>query len=92
MDHKPSLQSEVKRLEALQCFVINEKVGGVLAVSRAFGDAEFKPFVCATPYLLETVVTPQDGFIILACDGVKSLHLSQFFFSALGCLHRSRSR
>lgn len=41
-DHKPSLEAESRRIRKAGGFVINQRVMGELAVSRAFGDAEFK--------------------------------------------------
>jgi serine/threonine protein phosphatase PrpC len=41
-DHKPTREDEQKRIRDAGGFVINNRVMGELAVSRAFGDAEFK--------------------------------------------------
>ena len=41
-DHKPSREDEAARIRAAGGFVINNRVMGELAVSRAFGDADFK--------------------------------------------------
>ena len=43
-----------------------------LAVSRAFGDPEFKdpPVVSATPEVDVVALGPEDLFMVLACDGV----------------------
>merc|ERR1711988_1873897 len=41
-DHKPSREDEAKRIRDSGGFVINNRVMGELAVSRAFGDSEFK--------------------------------------------------
>jgi len=41
-DHKPSREDEAKRIRDAGGFVINNRVMGELAVSRAFGDSEFK--------------------------------------------------
>ena len=42
VDHKPSREDEAKRIRDAGGFVINNRVMGELAVSRAFGDSEFK--------------------------------------------------
>ena len=45
---------------------------GVLAVTRALGDAYMKDLVTGHPYTTETVIqADQDEFLILACDGVR---------------------
>lgn len=41
-DHKPSREDEAMRIKAAGGFIINKRVMGELAVSRAFGDCEFK--------------------------------------------------
>lgn len=41
-DHKPNREDESKRIRDAGGFVINNRVMGELAVSRAFGDVEFK--------------------------------------------------
>ena len=42
IDHKPSREDEAARIREAGGFIINNRVMGELAVSRAFGDAEFK--------------------------------------------------
>lgn len=42
VDHKPGREDESKRIRDAGGFVINNRVMGELAVSRAFGDSEFK--------------------------------------------------
>jgi len=41
-DHKPSREDETERIKKAGGFVIHKRVMGELAVSRAFGDKEFK--------------------------------------------------
>jgi len=41
-DHEPYREDEAKRIKDAGGFVINNRVMGELAVSRAFGDADFK--------------------------------------------------
>lgn len=41
-DHKPTREDEAARIKAAGGFIIHKRVMGELAVSRAFGDAEFK--------------------------------------------------
>eukprot|EP01116_Phalansterium_solitarium_P012087 TRINITY_DN2806_c0_g1_i2.p1 TRINITY_DN2806_c0_g1~~TRINITY_DN2806_c0_g1_i2.p1 ORF type:complete len:356 (+),score=78.76 TRINITY_DN2806_c0_g1_i2:55-1122(+) len=66
-DHKASSPSERERLGQV---VFHDKVAGVLAVSRAFGNKELKKYVIAEPYLNSTGLGPDDTHLILACDGV----------------------
>ncbi|XP_064953769.1 probable protein phosphatase 2C 59 [Musa acuminata AAA Group] len=46
------------------------RVGGVLAVSRAFGDRHLKQFVVADPEIHEEAVDGSLEFLILASDGL----------------------
>lgn len=69
-DHKGSDQQEAKRIMDLGGFMMNNRVNGVLAVTRSLGDCVMKEFVVGNPYTTETDLTPQDDFLILACDGV----------------------
>uniref|UniRef100_A0A7N2MT22 protein-serine/threonine phosphatase n=1 Tax=Quercus lobata TaxID=97700 RepID=A0A7N2MT22_QUELO len=52
IDHKPERSDERQRIEQAGGFIIwagTWRVGGVLAVSRAFGDKLLKPYVVAEP-------------------------------------------
>lgn len=70
-DHKGSDDSEGKRIAGAGGLILNNRVNGVLAVTRALGDAYLKDLVTGHPYTTETVIQPEaDEFMILACDGV----------------------
>jgi protein phosphatase PTC1 len=70
-DHKGSDENEGKRIANAGGLILNNRVNGVLAVTRALGDIYLKDLVTGHPYTTETVIQPdQDEFIILACDGV----------------------
>lgn len=70
-DHKGSDENEGKRIANAGGLILNNRVNGVLAVTRALGDAYLKDLVTGHPYTTETVIQPDsDEFIILACDGV----------------------
>jgi protein phosphatase PTC1 len=79
-DHKGNDENEGKRISNAGGLILNNRVNGVLAVTRALGDAYMKDLVTGHPYTTETVIQPDlDEFIILACDGVRilSLHIVQ---------------
>jgi protein phosphatase 1L len=72
-DHKPSRDDEVARIRDLGGKVLywgRWRVQGVLAVSRAIGDVNLKPYVTSEPELVERRVEPDDQFLVLASDGL----------------------
>ncbi|RZC56664.1 hypothetical protein C5167_015510 [Papaver somniferum] len=72
-DHKPDQTDERQRIEDAGGFVMwagTWRVGGVLAVSRAFGDRLLKQYVVADPEIQEEVVDSSLEFLILASDGL----------------------
>lgn len=77
-DHKGTDASECNRIKEKGGFVLNGRVNGnhfvfilgVLAVTRSLGDHSLKDWVIGNPFTTETVLTNEDEWIILACDGV----------------------
>lgn len=72
-DHKPDQSDERQRIEDAGGFVMwagTWRVGGVLAVSRAFGDKFLKRFVVADPEIQEERIDESLEFLILASDGL----------------------
>lgn len=70
-DHKGSDENEGRRVASAGGLILNNRVNGVLAVTRALGDAYMKDLVTGHPYTTETVIqADQDEFLILACDGL----------------------
>ncbi|POS88192.1 hypothetical protein EPUL_000953 [Erysiphe pulchra] len=70
-DHKGSDENEGKRVANAGGLILNNRVNGVLAVTRALGDNYMKDLVTGHPYTTETIIQPDtDEFIILACDGL----------------------
>ncbi|CAA3019054.1 probable phosphatase 2C 11 [Olea europaea subsp. europaea] len=72
IDHKPDRSDERERIEQAGGFILwagTWRVGGILAVSRAFGDKFLKPYVVAEPEIKEEEIGIVD-FIIVASDGL----------------------
>ncbi|KAI0480171.1 PP2C-domain-containing protein [Xylariaceae sp. FL0804] len=70
-DHKGSDENEGKRIANAGGLILNNRVNGVLAVTRALGDTYMKHLVTGHPYTTETVIQPDsDEFLIIACDGL----------------------
>lgn len=78
-DHKGSDENEGRRIANAGGLVLNNRVNGVLAVTRALGDTYIKELVTGHPYTTETVIQPDlDEFVIIACDGVRDFRLLIF--------------
>jgi len=82
-DHKPASEIEKSRIEAAGGYLEDTpggaRVNGNLNLRRAIGDLEYKKrsdlppeqqIICSTPDVLTELRTPDDEFVILACDGV----------------------
>ncbi|CAI4221096.1 unnamed protein product [Auanema sp. JU1783] len=79
-DHKPNLEKEKERIVRAGGSVMIQRINGSLAVSRAFGDFEYKSSLELKP--VQQLVSPEpdvyilprnvenDEFLLLACDGV----------------------
>ena len=83
LDHHPSrldervrIEREGGRVEAAESgsapgmYRVVGSNGSGLAVTRAFGDFAFKPFVTCEPEIVSGVVGDDDAFLYLASDGV----------------------
>ena len=71
VDHKPDEPTEVERISQIGGKVVDNRVGGTLAVTRAFGDHHLiKEGVTAKPTINKHVIRPFDKYLIIASDGV----------------------
>ncbi|KAJ9582388.1 hypothetical protein L9F63_003241, partial [Diploptera punctata] len=71
--HKPYRQDERDRIENMGGCVVfwgTWRVNGQLAVSRAIGDLEYKPYVTSEPDVKAVSLDGTEDFLILACDGL----------------------
>ena len=70
-DHKATDQSEVERIRNGGGIVLDNRVGGSLAVTRAFGDHSLKrDGVTAKPTINKHVLRPFDKYLVIASDGI----------------------
>lgn len=72
-DHKPNRSDERKRIEDAGGVVMwagTWRVGGVLAMSRAFGNRLLKQYVVAEPEIQEEEVGEDLDLLVLASDGL----------------------
>ncbi|XWS31876.1 hypothetical protein CRYUN_Cryun23aG0113200 [Craigia yunnanensis] len=82
-DHRPIYPSERRRVEELGGFIDDGYLNGVLSVSRALGDWDMKfpkgsssPLI-AEPEFRQVVLTEDDEFLIIGCDGIWDVMSSQ---------------
>ena len=70
-DHKATDPQEVERVKAEGGQIMDGRVGGGLAITRAIGDHAFKNFgVTCVPYTVRHVLRPFDKFLVIATDGI----------------------
>ena len=79
-DHKPDNVGEKARIERAGGFVEDNRVKGVLALSRSIGDLEYKQekgmsvkeqMITADPEIKEhQIKSGETAFLIVACDGI----------------------
>ncbi|XP_044131488.1 protein phosphatase 1F [Bufo gargarizans] len=70
--HKPEREDERKRIESLGgcvTFMGCWRVNGTLAVSRAIGDIDQKPYVSGEADVSSHTLSGSEDFLVLACDG-----------------------
>ncbi|KAI3784054.1 hypothetical protein L1987_43146 [Smallanthus sonchifolius] len=73
VDHKPNRSDERERIENAGGVVMwagTWRVGGVLAMSRAFGNRMLKQFVVAEPDIQEQELCEEFELLVLASDGL----------------------
>ncbi|CAL5326585.1 unnamed protein product [Camellia sinensis] len=83
-DHKPNCTSERLRIEKLGGVIYDGYLNGQLSVARALGDWHLKgpkgslyP-LSSEPELEEIVLTEEDEFLIMGCDGLWDVMSSQY--------------
>ncbi|CAK9328899.1 unnamed protein product [Citrullus colocynthis] len=86
-DHRPSNLLELKRVEGMGGFVDDGYVNGYISVTRTLGDWDLKllngsssPLI-AEPQVEHVILTGDDEFLILGCDGIWDVMSSQYAVS-----------
>ncbi|XAR58070.1 Phosphoprotein phosphatase [Bertholletia excelsa] len=83
-DHKPNCTSEKIRIEKLGGTVYDGYLNGQLSVARALGDWHMKGSkgsshpLSSEPELAELILTEEDEFLIMGCDGLWDVMSSQY--------------
>ena len=84
-DHKATDPVEMKRVIEMGGTVYNDRVNGMLAISRALGDHQLKRPILANdvvsnmPDITSTELTDGDMFVIIACDGLWDVNFTNVF-------------
>jgi serine/threonine protein phosphatase PrpC len=85
-DHKPNLESEKQRILKAGGTVEDNRVNGVLNLSRSIGDFDFKldkklkndqQLIISTPEVKIEKISEETDFIVIACDGLWEVWESQ---------------
>ena len=70
-DHKASDPAEIDRVKSAGGKIVDNRVGGGLAITRALGDHAYKSFgVTCQPFVVRHVLRPFDKYLVIASDGV----------------------
>lgn len=100
-DHKPELASERQRIEKAGGFVEDNRVQGVLNLSRSLGDLEYKSdsklshaqqMITAVPEIRRQKIGEDTAFLILACDGIWDCLTSQEAVDFVGELIKKKDK
>ncbi len=71
IDDKCDNHDEQARIKQSNGLIVMNRVGGVLAVTRAFGDHSLKDSgLIAIPHIVKYTLKPFDKFLVIASDGV----------------------
>ncbi|XP_050372663.1 probable protein phosphatase 2C 13 [Argentina anserina] len=86
-DHKPTYLPERRRVEQLGGYIDDGYLNGYLSVTRTLGNWDFKlqlgsssPLI-AEPDVQQIMLTEDDEFLILSCDGIWDVMSSQYAVS-----------
>lgn len=86
IDHKPDLSTEKARIEKAGGFVEDNRVKGVLNLSRSLGDLEYKQdsqlsvelqMITCVPEIKVVPLIKSHDYMIIACDGIWDCLTSQ---------------
>lgn len=86
-DHRPAYLPERKRVEELGGCIDDGYLNGCLSVTRALGDWDLKlPLGSSSPLIAEpdvqrVILTEEDEFLIIGCDGIWDVMASQYAVS-----------
>ncbi|KAJ1479239.1 phosphatase 2C-like domain-containing protein [Baffinella frigidus] len=77
-DHNTMIAKERERVVKAGGFIENNRVNGIMEVTRSIGDRELKKAgVISTPDLQRITLCARDEFLLLACDGLWGVMTAQ---------------
>ena len=81
-DDKCNDPKEVKRVKALGGQIIDNRLEGILAMTRAIGDYDLKDYgLTAEPHIFQCEITNNERFVVLASDGIWDVVNSQDIYN-----------
>ena len=70
-DHRATDRAEIERVKRDGGMIMEDRVSGSLAITRAFGDHSLKrDGVSAKPHIRRHVLRPTDKFLVIGSDGI----------------------
>lgn len=71
VDHKCTNMDEIKRIQKMGGIINEDRLNGILAISRCIGDFDLKDkgLICE-PYIYKRLIEKTDRYLVLASDGV----------------------
>jgi protein phosphatase PTC1 len=89
-DHKPSDPEEADRVKASGGFIGRQnRVNGVLTLTRALGDHAMKNVVISRPHVMQVSLERGDSFLIAACDGLWDVLSDQQAVDLIAEMHKA---
>jgi serine/threonine protein phosphatase PrpC len=70
VEHNVRHPDELQRIKANGGSVLRGKIQGELSVSRAFGNAEHKKLIIATPEIRDHQLNETDDLLVISTDGL----------------------
>ena len=101
VDHKPDNAPEKARIEKAGGFVEDNRVKGILNLSRSLGDLEYKSdsslapeaqMITAVPEIRKEKISSETAFLIIACDGIWDCLTSQEAVDFVGELIKKKEK
>ena len=84
-DHKPNNLNELKQISKKGGYVINNRVNGILAMSRSIGDYKLSKYLSSAPDIYVGDINNNFDFIIQSSDGLFDVLKNNELCSMIKC-------